>query len=321
MNDFVNNISENINKYGSAMILYVITCTFGSGKAPTNASDFLQKIKDTVTSQTFANTPYCVLGVGSSAYGSTFCRYAISVNEALIAAGCKCHMPLRMADVANSEEFEHAYLDWISEVSEEEKLHAPDGGDSTSSDDITISEYYITKVPKPVDPVIHKLDAQLVSKKHLEPDLILFTFAFDGLEHGVGWHANIYPQNNEEACDQLISSLRINGESISANQYIHVKDADFNVAGKLLGEGPICVKDVIMHHLENCQMCTTVDDEIFSPADEIFSPSTLFATRSSVLNRATSYRVKDGEFFSPSTLYSKRTSVLNRATSYRESKA
>jgi sulfite reductase alpha subunit-like flavoprotein len=229
MNDFANTISENIEKYGSAMTLYVITCTFGSGKAPTNASDFLPKIKDTVTSQTFANIPYCVLGVGSSAYGSTFCRYAITVDETLIAAGCKCHLPLRMADVANSEEFEHDYLDWILEVEEGEKLHAPDGGGSTSSDDISVSECYITKLPKPVGPVIHKLDAQLVSKKHLEPGLMVFTFVFDGLEHGVGWHANIYPQNNEEACDHLINSLRVDGESIAADQYIHVKDADFTI--------------------------------------------------------------------------------------------
>jgi hypothetical protein len=58
---------------------------------------------------------YSVLGVGSTAYKDTFCKFAIDLEQLLQHLNCDELIPLKYAD-AVSTSFEDDYYAWIVEV-------------------------------------------------------------------------------------------------------------------------------------------------------------------------------------------------------------
>lgn len=75
-------ISElnNYSVFPKAEHLIIMTATYGLGDSPTNASDFLKKIKETPQSNTIY---FSVVGFGSKSYPD-FCQFAFDVNNLLL---------------------------------------------------------------------------------------------------------------------------------------------------------------------------------------------------------------------------------------------
>ncbi|WP_026704863.1 PepSY domain-containing protein [Flavobacterium soli] len=71
---------NNYTIFPKAEHLIVITATYGLGDAPTNATKFLQKIKENPQSN---SVHFSVLGFGSKAYPD-FCQFAFEVHNALL---------------------------------------------------------------------------------------------------------------------------------------------------------------------------------------------------------------------------------------------
>ncbi|MGB5446033.1 MAG: PepSY domain-containing protein [Psychromonas sp.] len=81
--------------------LFILTSTFGDGKAPTSAKSFLKKLEQ------FSGSPqlsFAVLGFGDRQF-PLFGQYAKDVNSALAAKGFISQVPLTLVDRQSAQEF------------------------------------------------------------------------------------------------------------------------------------------------------------------------------------------------------------------------
>ena len=234
---------------------------------------------------TYKTTPLIYnSGIGSSVYTSTFCKYSIVVNDALKkVTGHSSMVPMCLADVLVSDQFEHTYFDWIhSIVIIENKYESNDAVDYSHDVEVIHDEYYITKVtPSPsadnananananAEVVSYEFNTILINKKQLEQDLTIFTFSQNGLTHGAGWHANVYPQNNEAKAKRLLESLKINGDAVNLNEptFVNIQDAEFNITGKEINEGPVEIKEFIRYQLESIDAFHSPDVDVVKSKD------------------------------------------------------
>lgn len=102
--------------------LLILTSTYGKGEAPTNGSQFLQKI-DTI-SQT-NNVQFSVVGFGSHAYPD-FCQYAIEIDDALSKKeDFSQTTPLQKIHNQSYENFQSWLKSWSNQISLPIHIEAP----------------------------------------------------------------------------------------------------------------------------------------------------------------------------------------------------
>ncbi|RSK41648.1 PepSY domain-containing protein [Mangrovimonas spongiae] len=114
-------------QYPNAKHLVVMTATYGQGDAPTNANQFLQKLKEITNTK---DLKFSVVGFGSLAYPD-FCQFAYDVDQALQ----QVYKPVLPIFTINDKSVD-AFSQWVSDWSE------------VSGISVTIPQKHLTIQPK-----------------------------------------------------------------------------------------------------------------------------------------------------------------------------
>ncbi len=178
--------------------LIIITSTYGDGEAPDNAQAFYDFLHSE-GAPSMEHLNYSVLSLGDSSYPD-FCKCGIDFDTRLKTLGAKALIPRLDMDV----DFDDDYANWTSDIL------ALFG--SVAADDESEEEEGFTKKSPYTAPILklYNLNAEASERETTHVEISL---EGSGISYEAGDALGVYPINDAELVDTLITQLEFNSEA------------------------------------------------------------------------------------------------------------
>lgn len=230
LNDLPDLLRKPMNK---RTLVLVITSTFGKGDAPSNASNFLERMaKPGITS----TCDYAVLALGNSAYTNSYAAFGFLVHKELEAAELSPVMTVHIADELQNQE--NSFVEWKDSILDEEMgvlfnsspqrvIGKDQSGESTPEVKNTVNLSYqgfaqvirsdtTNEIDRFLQEHPHKSWSSLANTLGRSTDLFSFKLSEDQSEMlnnlRPGDHLALYPENLPETVDLVMRLMKCNNE-------------------------------------------------------------------------------------------------------------
>jgi sulfite reductase alpha subunit-like flavoprotein len=210
-------------------LLLVVTSTFFTGNAPTNASNFLDSLNQNgaIFKKHASGTSFAVLAVGSTAYKGTFCKFGVDVDAELERAGCNRIQGVAFADSIGLT-FDADVASWIENAA---SFDVPTELTATTESiadqqQVQKKEHHVKLVSKSsntadTEPAEAAM-ATFISKTMLDDQLMLISFDHPGFKADIGYHINIFPENSTGLVEAALRRVTVDGKLLDGDQLVTV---------------------------------------------------------------------------------------------------